>query len=61
MHVAFKIRQACFYYKIMQAEALVVQSHNNENVRNTGQGEAQHRKYKGLKLGDGQTYGRPNV
>jgi hypothetical protein len=28
----------------------------NPNVRNIGQGEAQHRKYKRLKLGGGQAY-----
>jgi hypothetical protein len=30
----------------------------NPNVRNIGQGEAQHRKYKRLKLGGGQAYDR---
>jgi hypothetical protein len=30
--------------------------HDNENVRNIGQGEARHRKYKRLKLGGGQAY-----
>jgi hypothetical protein len=30
----------------------------NENVRNIGQGEARHRKYKRLKLGGGQAYDR---
>jgi hypothetical protein len=29
---------------------------NNVNVRNIGQGEARHRKYKRLKLGGGQAY-----
>jgi predicted proteasome-type protease len=30
------------------------------NVRNIGQGEARHRKYKRLKLGGGQAYDRSN-
>jgi hypothetical protein len=36
---------------------------NNENVniRNTGQGEAQQRKYKWLKLGGDQVYDRSNI
>jgi len=61
MHVAFKIRYTCPYYKIIQAESTSVRNYDNENVRNIGQGEAQHRKYKRLKLGGGQPYGRPNV
>jgi hypothetical protein len=36
----------------------VIQNHDNENVRNIGQGEARHRKYKKLKLGGGQAYER---
>jgi hypothetical protein len=36
----------------------VIQNHDNENVRNVGQGEARHRKYKRLKLGGGQAYDR---
>jgi hypothetical protein len=34
----------------------VIQNHENENVRNIGQGEPRHRKYKRLKLGGGQAY-----
>jgi hypothetical protein len=33
-------------------------NHENANVRNIGQGEARHRKYKRLKLGGGQAYDR---
>jgi hypothetical protein len=33
----------------------------NENFRNIGQGEANHRKYKRLKLGGGQAYDRSSV
>jgi hypothetical protein len=32
----------------------------NVNVRNIGQGESRHRKYKRLKLGGGQAYDRSN-
>jgi hypothetical protein len=39
-------------------EAEVIQYHENENVRNAGQGEPRHRKYKTLKLGGGQAYDR---
>jgi hypothetical protein len=40
----------------MQQQAEIIQNHDNENVRNIGQGEARHRKYKTLKLGGGQVY-----
>jgi hypothetical protein len=46
------------YNKIMQAKTEIIQNHNNENVHNIGQGEARQRKYKRLKLGGCQTYGR---
>jgi hypothetical protein len=45
----------------MQAKAEVIQNHDNENVRNIGQGEARHRKYKKLKLVGGQAYDRSSV
>jgi hypothetical protein len=44
--------------KLCRQEAEVIQSYDNENVRNIGQGEARHRKYKRLKLGGGQAYVR---
>jgi hypothetical protein len=44
-----------FYYKTMQ-EAVITLNHENVYVWNIGQGEAQHRKYKGLKLGGGQAH-----
>jgi hypothetical protein len=31
-------------------------SHESANIRNIGQGEAEHRKYKRHKLGSGQAY-----
>jgi hypothetical protein len=39
----------------------VILNHDNENVRNIGQGEARHRKCKRLKLDGGQAYDRSSV
>jgi hypothetical protein len=39
-------------------QAEVIQNHGNANVRDVGKDEARHRKYKGLKVGGGQAYGR---
>jgi hypothetical protein len=36
----------------------VIQNHESANVRNIGQGEPRHKKYKRLKLGGGQVYDR---
>jgi hypothetical protein len=44
--------------KLWRQQAEVIQNHDNDNVRNIGQGEARHRKYKRLKLGGGQAYDR---
>jgi len=38
-----------------------MRNHNSVIIRNTGQGEALHRKYKRLKLGGGQAYHRSIV
>jgi hypothetical protein len=38
-----------------------IMQETNPNVRAIGQGEARHRKYKRLKLGGGQAYGRSSV
>jgi hypothetical protein len=48
------------YYvtKLCRKKAEVIKDHENEQVRSIGQGEARHRKYKRLKLGDGQAYDR---
>jgi hypothetical protein len=40
--------------KLCKQQAKVIQHHENIYVRNTGQGEARHRKYKRFKLGGGQ-------
>jgi hypothetical protein len=45
----------------MQEQTEVIQSHENENVRYIGQGEARHRKYKRLKLVGGHDYDRSSV
>jgi hypothetical protein len=42
--------------KLCRQQAEIVQNHDNENVRNIGQGEARHGTYKRLKLGGGQAY-----
>jgi hypothetical protein len=42
--------------KLCRQQAQVIQHHENIHVRNIGQGEAQDRKYKILKLGGGHAY-----
>jgi hypothetical protein len=42
--------------KFCRQQAEVIQNHENEHVRGTGQGEARHRKYNRLKLGGGEAY-----
>jgi hypothetical protein len=44
--------------KLCRQQAEVIQNHENEHVRGTGQGEARHGKYKRLELGGGQAYDR---
>jgi hypothetical protein len=59
LHIALKIPSVYDYItKLCRQQAEVIQNHDNENVRNIGQGEARHRKYKRLKLGGGQAYDR---
>jgi hypothetical protein len=59
LHVAFKIPSVCeFILKSCRQQAEVTQNHENSDVRNTGQGETVHRKYKWLKRGGGQAYDR---
>jgi hypothetical protein len=54
--MAFKIPYVYDYItKLCRQQAEVILNHDNENVRNIGQGEARHRKYKRLKLGGGLT------
>jgi hypothetical protein len=62
LHVAFKIPYIYdFITKLCRQHAEVIQNHENENVRNIGEGEAQRRKYKRLKLGGGQAYDGSSV
>jgi hypothetical protein len=57
LHMAFNIPYIYDYItKLSRQQAEVIQNHENENVRNIGQGEARHRKYKRLKHGGGQAY-----
>jgi hypothetical protein len=53
----FNLR-VCTIIKLCRQQAEVVQNHENEHVHSIGQGEARHRKYKRLKHGGGQAYGR---
>jgi hypothetical protein len=50
-----------FFYKTTQAAGRGHTNHENVNVCNTGQGEAEHRKYKSLILGGGQACDRSGV
>jgi hypothetical protein len=47
--------------KLCKKEEKIKQNHGNANVRNIGQDESRHRKFKRLKLGDGQAYHRSSV
>jgi hypothetical protein len=59
LHEAFNIPYIYDYItKLCRQQAEIIQNHEYANVRNIGQGEAQHRKHKRLKLGGGQAYGR---
>jgi hypothetical protein len=55
------VKKSCRLFKSLACISVkkeVIQNHDNENVRNIGQGKARHRKYKRLKLGGGQAYDR---
>jgi hypothetical protein len=57
IHVASQILYVYDYItKSYRQQAEVIQNNENENACYTGQGEAQHRKYKRLKLGGSQVY-----
>jgi hypothetical protein len=47
--------------KLYGEQSEVIQNHENGNVHNIGQGEAQYRKYKRLKLGGGHLYNCSSV
>jgi hypothetical protein len=59
LHMAFELPYVYDYItKLCSQQTEVIQNNEYENVRNIGQGEQRHRKYKGLKLGGGQAYDR---
>jgi hypothetical protein len=59
LHTAFDLPFLYDYItNFCRKQAEVIQNHENEHGRSIGQGEARHRKYKRLKLGDGQAYDR---
>jgi hypothetical protein len=59
LHEAFNIPYVYDYMtNLSRQQAEVIQNHENENVRNIGQGEARHRKFNWLKLGGVQAYDR---
>jgi hypothetical protein len=62
LHLAFKILYAYDYItKLYRRQAEVILNHENHNLLAIGQGEAGHRKHKGLKLGGCQAYDRSSV
>jgi hypothetical protein len=62
MRVAFQIPYVYDYItKLCRRQAEIIHKHENENVRNIGQGETPHRKCKRLKLGGGYLYDRLSV
>jgi hypothetical protein len=57
LHMAFKLPYVYDYMtKLCRQQAEVIQSHENANIRNIGEGELRHRKCKRLKLDSGQAY-----
>jgi hypothetical protein len=57
LHKAFSIPYVYDYMtKLSRQQVEVILNHENANVRNIGQGETRHRKYKRLKLAGGQAY-----
>jgi hypothetical protein len=59
LHTAFKIPYLYDYItKLCRKQAEVIQIHENEHIRGTGQGEARHRKYKRLELAGDEAYDR---
>jgi hypothetical protein len=62
MHVAFQVPYVYDYItKLCRRQAEIIHNHENENVRNIGQGETPYRKYKRLKLGGGHVYAHSSV
>jgi hypothetical protein len=62
LHKSFNILYIYDYVtKLCRQQAEVIQKHENANVRNIGQGQAQHKEHKRIKLGGGQAYDRSSV
>jgi hypothetical protein len=59
--LAFHLTRVRLHNKIMQATSRIIQNHENVYVCSTGNGEAEHRKYKRLKLGGGHVNDRSSV
>jgi hypothetical protein len=59
MQMDFQIPYVYYYVtKLCRQQAQVIHNHENAHVRSIGQGEAQNRKYRSLKVGGGQAYDR---
>jgi hypothetical protein len=59
LHTDFNLPYVYDYMtKLSRRQTEVIQNHEKAHVRSIGQGEARHRKYERLKLGDGQVYDR---
>jgi hypothetical protein len=57
LHGTFNLPYVYDYViKLCKKQAEVIQNHENVYVRGIEKGEANHRKYKRLKLGGGQAY-----
>jgi hypothetical protein len=62
LHVACQIPYVYDYItKLCRKHADVIHNHDNKNVRNIGQREDRHRKYKRLQLAGGHVYDRSSV
>jgi hypothetical protein len=58
MHIAFKIPYVYDYITKLCGQQAQIQNLENSSIRNIGQGEDQHRKYKIIKFGGRQAYDR---
>jgi hypothetical protein len=61
MHVGFQVPYIYDYITKLCIRLAQINNHENDNVRNIGQGETPHRKYKRLKLGAGHLCNHSSV
>jgi hypothetical protein len=62
MRVAFQIPYVYDYTsKLCRRQAEIIHNHENEKVRNIGQGETPRIKYQRLKLGGGHVYDHSSI